>query len=48
MNQKIMKRMLLGALLAMALQCQLAMAQCVKSAAPPPPGGAEVSRCLPA
>ncbi|QLG96663.1 hypothetical protein HZF02_32620 (plasmid) [Pseudomonas yamanorum] len=26
MNQKIMKRMMLGALLALALQCQLAMA----------------------
>lgn len=28
MNQKIIKRMMLGALLALALQCQVVMAAC--------------------
>lgn len=46
MDQKIMKRMLLGALLALALQCQVAMAACE---APQSYLGAQsASRCLPA
>lgn len=46
MNQKLMKRMMLGALLAMVLQCQVAMAACDSMAAPA--GGTAENRCLPA
>jgi predicted small secreted protein len=45
MNQKIMKRMMLGALLAMVLQCQVAMAACNTS---PYQGDRVAGRCLPA
>lgn len=46
MNEKIMKRMLLGALLALALQCQVAVAAC--SAVPLYQESRGASRCLPA
>jgi hypothetical protein len=46
MNQKIMKRMMLGALLAMVLQCQVAMAACNPAA--PQHGEQAASQCLPA
>jgi hypothetical protein len=46
MNQKLMKRMMLGALLAMVLQCQVAMAACDPMA--PHAGEAAQNRCLPA
>ncbi|WP_426237483.1 hypothetical protein [Pseudomonas sp. TWP3-2] len=46
MNQKLMKRLLLGALLAAALQCQVAMAACDPMA--PHHGEQAAKRCLPA
>jgi hypothetical protein len=46
MNQKIMKRMLMGALLAMVLQCPVAMAACDPVAAHH--GERAASCCLPA
>jgi len=45
MNQKIMKRMVMGAVLAMVLQCQVAMAAC---SSPPYQGDRAAIRCLPA
>jgi len=45
MNQKLMKRVMLGAVLAMVLQCQVAMAACDPMA--PYRGETAAKRCLP-